>query len=59
MKVIFCDHCGTQLEEHQHILSSLPHSFNLCQRMELLLFFIKKELNRQVNTWKVTVQNVK
>lgn len=29
VKVVLCDHCGMQLEEHQHLLSAVPRRFNL------------------------------
>lgn len=34
VKVVFCDYCGMQLEEHQHLLSAVPRCFNLTKEDE-------------------------
>lgn len=35
MKVVFCDHCGMQFEEHQHLVSAVPRCFNLTKEDEM------------------------
>lgn len=29
VKIVLCDHCGMQLEEHQHLLAAVPRCFDL------------------------------
>lgn len=54
VKVVFCDHCGMQLEEHHHLLSAIPRCLNLTKEDEMLKKEKKILFHCQVNTWWLT-----